>query len=309
MSKGERVMRENSSGVVGTVISVIVGFLLFVALLVGCSAYTPVNAGEIKLVTRFGGMTGQVFNEGLNWKTPFIEGTKTINVKVQSYEASENPDTSKANYTDYVVKAQTTDGQQIEINYTVLFRIPPDKAVSVYRTIGPEKLVVENVIKAHSRNLTRVLAQNYDAEALYSGTGIREYEAEVATELENSFGPTGVVLVNFLVRKISFDADYIQAIENQQIAQENIKTAKFNADAAEYKKQESIRQAEADQQKQKLNADVEAYSINVRGDALRNNPEVLQWEFVKQLGNIDWMILPDTGVTPLLPLGNLTPAK
>jgi len=120
-------------------------------------------------------------------------------------------------------------------------------------------------------------------------------------------------MVDFLVRKITFDPDYIQAIENQQIAQENIKTAQFNAEAAEFKREEAIRLSEGDKQrdillaeaaarKTVLNAEAEAESIRLQGAALREFPEVIQWQFVQDLDGIAWGLIPSDGLTPLLPL-------
>lgn len=280
----------------------IIGVLAVVGIILFASSVTITKFGTVKLVTQFGGLTGTVFQEGLNFKTPFVQGTVTVPLVVTSYETSDQPEESKANYTDFPITAQTKDGQQITVTYTVLFRIPGDKAVEIARTIGRPNMVVENVIKAHSRNLARILAQGYSAESLYSGIGIKEYEAEVDMALVNAVEYTGVIIDSFLVRKVTFDADYISAVEAKQIAQEGIKTEQYKAEQAEQIKQQSIRAAEADAQRTKLAADAEAYSINVRGEALKNNPNLVQWEFVQQLAGINWMILPDTGVTPLLPV-------
>ena len=53
---------------------------------------------------------------------------------------------------------------------------------------------------------------------------------------------------------------------------------------------------------QRLLADAEAYSIQVRGAVLQEFPEVVQWEFVRNLQSVQWGILPSEGLTPLIPL-------
>ena len=107
---------------------IIVAVVLLFALIVVGLSYTPVQRGTVALVTRFGGLTSQVFEPGLHWRTPFIDQVVTIPTVVRSYETSDDPGASSSNYRDYPVTAQTVDGQQITIKYTVLFRIPPDKA-------------------------------------------------------------------------------------------------------------------------------------------------------------------------------------
>ncbi|MBU0703744.1 MAG: prohibitin family protein [Chloroflexi bacterium] len=292
---------------------VVVGAVLLLGLIVGGLAYTPVEVGTVTLVKRFGGLTGQVLEPGLHWRAPFIDQIVTIPTVVQSYEASDNPGASGADYTDLPVSAQTIDGQQISIKYTVLFRISPDKAVNIVQNVGRLREVVENVVKAHSRNLTRLSAQSHTAEDLYSGEGIFAYEDNVRDALVKEFERYGIFLDDFLVRKIDFDTEYINAIEQQQIAQEAIQTAQYQAEAAEYEKQGQIRLAEAgaerikllaaaEAERMRLMADAEAYSIEARGAALKEYPELVQWEFVRNLEGIQWGILPGDGITPLMPL-------
>ena len=293
-------------------IIIVVGVAIF-ALFVLMLAYTPIEYGTVGLVTRFGGLTGIVFQPGLHWRTPFIDAVVTIPTVVLSYEASDNPGTSGADFTDSPVTAQTTDGQQITIKYTVLFRISPQNAVNIVQNVGRPREVVENIVKAHSRNLARLWAQSHTAEDLYSGEGIFAYENAVRDALATEVSKYGLTLDDFLVRKIDFDEEYIRAIEQQQIAQEAIETARYQADAAEFEKQSQIRlaeagaegtrlQAAADAERQRLLADAEAYGIAARGLALKEYPELVQWEFVRNLESVQWGILPSEGIAPLIPL-------
>jgi regulator of protease activity HflC (stomatin/prohibitin superfamily) len=277
------------------------------------NAYTTIEYGNVGLVVRFGGLTGQVFEPGLHWKTPFIDKIVTLPTIVQSYETSDHPELSGANFTDVPVTAQTVDGQQITVKYTLLFRIPADKSVNIVQNVGYLDAVVENAVKAYSRNLSRLWAQSYKANDLYSGEGIFNYEMEVHQALEEAFVPLGIILENFLVRKVDFSPDYINAIEQKQIAQEAIETAKYQSEAAEYEKERQIRLseaeakrttllAEAEAEKAKLLADAEAYGIESRGKALSRYPTLVQWEFVRNLENVRWGILPGEGITPLVPI-------
>jgi len=61
-------------------------------------------------------------------------------------------------------------------------------------------------------------------------------------------------------------------------------------------------QAAADAERQRLLAEAEAYGIQIRGQTLREYPEIVQWEFVRNLTAVQWGILPSEGLTPLIPL-------
>jgi prohibitin 2 len=314
---------------------IVVVIVAIVALLVFGLAYTPVEYGTVALIKRFGGLTGAAFEPGLHWRVPFIDSIVIVPTVVQSYETSDNPTASGADYTDNPVNAQTIDGQQITIKYTVLFRISPQKAVDIVQNVGRPREIVENVVKAHSRNLSRLWAQSYTAEDLYSGDGIFTYQEHVRETLEQEVQVYGVTLEDFLVRKVDFDEEYIRAIEQQQIAQEAIETARYQSEAAEFEKERQIRLAQAeaertkllaqadaerqrlladseayaikaraaaDAEKQRLLADAEAYSIEVRGEALEDFPDLAQWEFVRNLQDVQWGFLPSEGVAPLVPV-------
>jgi regulator of protease activity HflC (stomatin/prohibitin superfamily) len=229
------------------------------------------------------------------------------------------------------VKAQTKDGQQIDISYTVLFSMPEGNDVTrVLETIGDMDLVVENVVKANSRSLTRLFAQSFDADDLYSGDSIFAFSAKVENGgnvtiagdtarikgLKEELEEVGVKFDQFLLRKIDFDTDYVQAIENKRIAFENITTQENNALAAEFEKQRTIREKEAEAQGVVLNAqaeaeqtrlaaDAEAYAIEQKGGALRRNPEVLQWEMVGNLSGAKW-IMPFDSVEQFIPVDILS---
>lgn len=305
--------RRRAVGLMPAIVVGLVAALIVFGVIAVRQSYTTVEPGTVALVKRFGGLTGDVFEQGLHWRAPFVDELVVVPTVVLSYETSDDPASSGANYKDIPVTAQTVDGQQISIRYTVRFRIPADGAVDIVQKVGLPYAVVENVVKAHSRNLARLLAQNYTAEDLYSGEGIFAYEVAVRDALGTECEKDGIVLDNFLVRKVDFNEEYINAIEQQQIAQEAIETARYNSEAAEYKKQEQIRQAEADAERtkliaeadaerQRLLADAEAYSIEKRGEMLQQFSEIVQWEFVRNLQDVQWGILPSDGVTPLIPL-------
>ena len=312
---------KRTKGRIGTALGIglIVTLLVFGGLAMA-QAYTVVEYRTVGLVVRFGELTGQVFTPGLHWKTPFIDRLITVPTVVLSYETSDEPSQSASNYTDIPITAQTTDGQQIKIKYTVLFHIPGESAVQVMNTVGDTHAVVQNVVKAYSRNLSRLLAQNYTAAELYSGQGIFDYEKAVRESLKKSFRENGIVLDDFLVRKVDFSTDYVNAIEQKQIAQQAIETAKYHSEAAEYEKERQIRLSEADAKRitllaqadadrQRLLADSEAYSIRQRGAELQKYPAMVQWEFVRNLQNVQWGILPGDQVTPLMTMPNFQPPQ
>ena len=111
----EGSMEGRPKGIGGMIAGGTLAVIVFLGVLALISSCTPVRYGTVAAVTQFGKLTGTVFTEGLNFKTPLVQGTETYDTQNQTYEASEHPEESAADYTDFSVGAQTSDGQQIEI--------------------------------------------------------------------------------------------------------------------------------------------------------------------------------------------------
>lgn len=296
---------------------VIIGMIVIVALLVLSVSF--VQFGTVRPVTFGGGLTGRLMTEGFNWKAPW-QGTETMSMLVQTYEASPTSKTGDANFKDGEVSAQTSDGQQIRISYVVRFKILPSNTISVLRTVGPMDRVAESVVRADSLSWSRKVAQQYTAGALYSGEGVLAYEAEVRETLRASFANLDVTLEDFLVRKIDFAPAYVEAIEKKQIASENVVTQRFNADAAKFERDRQIALAEAEGRRNvilaeagarqiELLADAQAAAIDIQGEALDRHPAMLRWQMVQQLENVQFAFLPSDGLGFLLPLPSEIPQE
>jgi regulator of protease activity HflC (stomatin/prohibitin superfamily) len=299
--------------------------LLAFGLMAAFNSYTTIERGNVGLVTRFGRLIGTVFPPGLNWKSPFIERVEIIDTTQQAYEMSSHPEESKATWTDYSVSSQTSDGQTVSINATTIFRIPTgDAAVNIRQNIGPIAEVVENVVKANTRSITRNLSKTFEAEQLYTGD-IIAYQDAVRDELEKKFAQQGegLVLADFLIRGIKFEDKYSDAVEEKQIAAENIVTQQNNAQAAIHEAQKiaelakgdaqaTIERAKGDAERVRLNADASAYAVEIDADAqayateeigraLERYQTVLSLRFIESL-NDKTLFLPTEGIDYLLPL-------
>lgn len=249
-------------------VGIIAGLGVFIVL-AAMNAYTQVQYGTVAVVTQFGEVVG-VFNPGLNWKTPFIQDTIVYRTQEITYEASENPSQSEADYPDFDVDTATSDGQQIQVRYTIRFRIEPDRASDIAENLGPESRAVEKVIKAESRSIVRNTLKSYFAQQLYSGDVEAAQEA-IGDVLSPRFEENGLELTFFGLRSILFNDAYRQAVENKQIEAEKIITAENLAKQAEFAKLQRITEAEAEAESERVQrigvAEGNAEAIKVEAEA------------------------------------------
>ncbi len=230
-------------------IGVVAGLLIF-GFFAMQDAFTQVEAGSVAVVKQFGRIVG-VFEPGLHWKAPFIQTATPYRTQEILYETSADLTESNADYTDIEVDTATADGQQIHARYTVRFRIDPSRMTEIVNNLGTEPELVEKVVKANSRVHVRNILKQYPASDLYSGNVERAQET-IAARLAKDFEKEGLELVFFGLRSIQFTEAYRNAVEQKQIEKENIVTKENLAKQAEFEKNRTITQAQAEAERQKL---------------------------------------------------------
>jgi len=273
---------------------IIIGVVIFVVVLVVLlNSLVIVEAGNVKVLTQFGRTIGVVFYPGLHVKIPFVQNTVNYSTRQVTYETSDQPEASSANYTDHAVDTTSSDGQQIRLKYTIRFSIDGQQAEWVLNNIGTMNDLVEKVVKAEARSLARNIPKKYTALQLYSEQ-VFDVQAELAETLRPIFNENGVIMDEFLLRKIDFTDEYFNVLEEKQIAEERIVVERNILEQERIKKEQAIIKAEA-----------EAQQIAIKGKSLREYPEIIQLEFIQKLSpNISWGILPE-GIVPLVNLGDL----
>ncbi len=274
---------------------VIVGaIVLIVVLIILINSFVIVQAGNVQVLTQFGKTIGVTFNPGIHMKVPFIQNTVNYSTRQVTYETSDTPETSMANYRDYSVDTTSLDGQQIQVKYTIRFAIDSKKAEWILNNLGTMDQLVEKVVKTEARSLTRNIPKRYSAAQLYSA-GIFDVMTEIGDSLRPVFEKNGIIMDEFLLRKIDFTEQYFNVLEEKQIAEERIVVERNILEQEKIKKEQTIIQAEA-----------EARQIEIKGEALKLYPQIIQLEFIQKLSpNITWGILPETGIIPFLDLSNM----
>ena len=275
---------------------IVIGVIIFVVVLVVLiNSFVVVQAGNVKVLTQFGRTVGVTFNPGIHMKIPFVQNTVNYSIRQVTYETSDFPESSQAMYPDFSVDTTSSDGQQIQLKYTIRFAIDGKQAEWILNNIGTMDQLVEKVVKTEARSLSRNIPKKYTAAQLYSEQ-VFDVQTEIGDTLNPIFQENGIILDEFLLRKIDFTEEYFSVLEENQIAEERIVVEQNVLEQEKIKKEQAIIQAEA-----------EARTIEIRGEALKENPEIIQLEFIQKLApNIQWGILPEGGVIPFLDLSNIT---
>jgi len=275
---------------------IIIGVVIFVVVLVLLlNIFVIVQAGNVRVLTQFGKTVGVTFKPGIHMKIPFIQNTVNYSTRQVTYETSDFPETSQANYPDFAVDTTSSDGQQIQLKYTIRFSIDAKQPEWILNNIGTMDNLVEKVVKTEARSLSRNIPKKYTAAQLYSEQ-VFDVQTEIGDTLLPIFEENGIILDEFLLRKIEFTEEYFNILEEKQIAEEKIVVEQNILAQEKIKKEQAIIKAEA-----------EARQIEIKGEALKVYPQIIQLEFIQKLSpNIAWGILPEKGIVPFLDLSKFT---
>jgi regulator of protease activity HflC (stomatin/prohibitin superfamily) len=156
----------------------------------------------------------------------------------------------------------------------------------------------------------------YGVEEIVS-TRRSELEQTISSEIQAGLSNNDLIMVDFLLRNIRFSDEYAAAVEQKQIAEQQALQAQF---VVQQKKQEAeqVRQtaqgqadaaviaAQGEAQAIQLKAEAQAKAWSALAEVLKNNPEMLTYEYIQKIApNLQVIYLPSG--TPLL-LPSVTPS-
>jgi len=215
-------------------------FFIILALFIFRSTLIFIPAGHVGVVYDMGrGVLPYSMKEGLNFAIPIWQSVTLMDIRLQEYTMSVVPDEGALRRDDSL-DAPTSDGQQVKVDATVIFRVDPEKAPEVYRTVGID--YVDKLIRPYSRSQIRMVISRYTAPAIYSEKR-QEAETAMTTELAQMLKPNNLIIDKILLRTVIFSAEYSKSIEAKVIAEQRVKQAEFEVQEATQRAQAKIAEA------------------------------------------------------------------
>lgn len=205
-------------------IGYMIGFALIVLGFIS-SCFVQITAGSVGVQSLFGKIQGKVLTEGLNVVNPILTVIK-FDVKTQNYTMSAIHDEGDQAGDD-AIRVLSSDGLEVVIDLTVLFRVTSDKAPTILRTIGEDYTNV--VVRPIVRTKIRDLAANYEAVALYSSKR-EEFQQRLFTAIEKEFTKRGFSLEQVLIRNLNLPQSVKAAIESKINAEQESQKMRFVLD-------------------------------------------------------------------------------
>ena len=270
-----------NGGALSKIAFILIGTALFI--LIFANPLVTVGAGQRAVVFSLQGGTlpGQL-NEGIHFVTPFVQSVVFYDVRTQTYTMSAKSWEGEVKGDDSLT-ALTSDGQVVGIDISVRFHPDATKIYEIHQKVGPD--FANKIIRPAVRSQVRVVIAQFPVDDVYARQR-EEIERRIQVNLKKSLADNNIVLDEVLLRDVRFSAAFAQAIEQKQIAQQNAQRMQYVLQKAEKEKQQKILQAQGD-----------ARSIELRGQAIAQNSRVVQYEYARKIApNVSAIITDGRGI-------------
>jgi regulator of protease activity HflC (stomatin/prohibitin superfamily) len=306
--------RQPVRGVTSVIIAIGVIALLLSTASAGLVFIRPEDRGVV--ISAFGGgYRREALQPGLRWIIPFVENVITYPISNQTYTMSIATAEGQVQGDDSVA-ARTSDGQEIFVDASVLYAIDPDQVIQVH--IKWQNRYTTDLVRAQARGIIRDAVSQFGVEEVITSQRF-ELVRQIRQAMAAKLAENGLVLVDFVLRNITFSPEYAASVEQKQIAEQQAQQARF---VVEQRKQEAeqarqsaqgladaaVIRAKGDADARIIQAEAEAKALELIAAALRDNPDLITYQYVTKLApGVQVMLVPNNAPY-LLPLPTLEPS-
>lgn len=199
-----------------------IGGLVIMLLGLLFASIVQIEAGQIGVKKLFGKVQMDVLSSGLHFINPMMT-VISLDIKTQNYTMSGVQDENKAS-SDDAIHVLTSDGLEVVIDLTVLYRLLPNEAPGLVKEIGVD--YSDKIIRPISRTKIRDNAVYYQAIELYS-TKRDEFQNRIFKGIESDFKSRGFLLEQLLVRNITLPQSVRSTIEQKINAEQDAQKMQF----------------------------------------------------------------------------------
>ncbi|MBL7729299.1 MAG: prohibitin family protein, partial [Dinghuibacter sp.] len=198
-----------------------VGFMLVAFGILG-KCFIQIDAGRVGVKKLFGKIQPDVLSSGLHFVNPLLDIEK-MDIKTQNYTMSGVHDEGEKSGDDGI-RALTSDGLEITLDLTVLYRVIPSEAPRLLRETGSD--YQDKIVRPIARTKIRDMAVYYDAVSMFSNKR-DEFQARIFKGIDEEFKKRGLLLENLLVRNITLPASVKDVIEQKIQAEQEAQKMQF----------------------------------------------------------------------------------
>jgi prohibitin 1 len=189
-------------------VSALIAGVFAAAALLEC--FTQVPAGYVGVVDFFGIVSEKTLPSGINLINPLAN---VVKFTIQTQEHKET------------MQVLSREGLTIGLEISALYRLNPDSAARVYKTVagGDYETII---LIPQFRSISRAVTASFQASALYS-TERERLGIAIQEELARTVAPRGVTIESTPLRNVALPTQLTEAIEQKQRADQESQRMEF----------------------------------------------------------------------------------
>jgi len=216
----------------------ILATVLIVGGLSGCGV-AVVEDGQTGVKADFGKIKDQPLSTGWHIYFPLFTWIEVWNVKTQELKET--------------ASVPSAEGLIAELDVSVLFNVPADKAVLIRKTIGAN--FGQTVLEPYIRESIRNVVSGYSVKALYSVEGRSEIGQKILAFLKSKLENRGILIQDVLLRDVRLPAVFSQSIEIKLKTEQEALQKEFELQKAKKDAEIAVTRAEGVAKSNKIIAD------------------------------------------------------
>lgn len=246
---------------------VLIGFFTFGA----CTYYVP--PGHVGLMQTIYGSSAGIRPEphivGLHFVNPLSERMHIFPTDLQVINYSDSASEKSIEFRSTPsIKIQTSDGYQVQLDVSVLYRI--QDTYKVFTEAGPGRAFEDRLVIPRADRMLRKTLGELNAEQFYQGPQRIQKAKEAHEGLATELAGYGIQVDGVLVRRYAYDVKYQEIIETRKIKDQTVYLRQAEAKSAiEERKRDTIvsegkatvdvEASRGESEIRKLNADADLY--------------------------------------------------
>lgn len=239
------------------VAQVIIAVLLLVVIRFTMLVYIPVNTVGVQ-VNAFSGVKDTTLPTGYHLVIPFVDKVYKLSTSVQTKTMDK-------------LTTQTKDGQWLNTNIDVKYKVNNEKAMTVFSNYTTLENVNENVISPAVQRAIESVTGSYDIYDVLGAKRTEVYKA-IDEELKKTFEKYNLEFVSFTITDQDAGDEIEAAIKNESVKQKEIDTAKQEQEKAKVEAETKKVQAQVEAETLLIQAKAEADTavVKAEGEAKAN---------------------------------------
>jgi prohibitin 2 len=228
------------------------GILVFAVVVLVSAATYVVQPGTRGVAVTLGTVAPAFKPEGFGFKQPFITHIQPISIRQQTRPMP--------------AECYSSDLQQVKMEVHVLYRVPEHSVVKIFQEYAGEPF--DNLIAPRVQEALKEVAATQSAEHIV--TKREEIKTRALELARRKIGAEFLVVTDLVIFNLALSPELESAIELKMVQEQEAEKAKFTQLKAQIEADTAI-----------IRAKGEAEAIQVRGTALRANPDFIKLQILQ----------------------------